>query len=76
MPNGAIGMALEILPEHKFSHQRVLVSGSDCVSDENNKIMVLVSLLIGSFWKFHFNQITDITIAIGSIVLTTKILKQ
>ena len=25
-----------VLPEHNLSHQTVLVSGSDCVSDKNN----------------------------------------
>ena len=31
-------MVLEVLPEHKLDHQTVLVSGSDCISDENNSI--------------------------------------
>lgn len=45
-------MVLEVLPEYKFNHQLVLVSGSDCARDKINKRMVLVSLLMVLFDSF------------------------
>ena len=47
-----IRTVLEVLPEHKLDNQTVLVSGSDCVSDENNSNLVLVSLLMVLFGVF------------------------
>ena len=51
----------------------VLVSGSDCVSDENNKSIVLVPLLEDSFWKFHSEIASHV---VNSLFITPKTLKK
>ena len=44
--NEVIGMVHEVLPEYKFNHQLVLVSGKDCARDKINKRMVLLTVLL------------------------------